>query len=181
MDDLISALKKVSAFQLTPLLDERESSEPPDAKVGIYLINLDIPAIKHEGLVFHFHGARVLPGKYVKPHYHTKGIEPYCFIAGERGEMNLGKVEDGKVQWESPHIVQPREVIVIKENQVHCFRNVGNQPFDFVFACPNEHLIDQDKEHPNGDRYFTVDLLNGVPGESHTNNRDKRKSDEANS
>lgn len=181
MDDLISGLKKVPASQLTPLLDELEFREPPDAKVGIYLIDLGLPIIKHEGLVFRFYGARVLPGKYVKPHYHTKGIEPYYFVAGEEGEMSLGKVEDGKVQWESLQIVQPQEAIVIKENQVHCFRNISKQPFDFAFACPAEHLIDHDEQHPHGDRYFTAHLVNGVPGDSRISNQDKRKSYEANS
>lgn len=163
---VIDRLREIPADRIQGLLQEKHSADP---KAGIAIVNLnEIPAVESDGFEFHFHGARVFTStpetpNFVNPHYHLKGEEPYRMISGEGGEMNLGRVVDGAVVWEDPKTVTSGEVVVVQEGQVHSLRNTGDEPFDFVFACPDNHLVDHTEENTNGDRYFTRDLPNGIP------------------
>ena len=157
-------LRAIDGADLGHRLDSLEAAEPPDAKAGIYIAPLpEIEAVDVEGQMYRFYGARVLPGSHVNPHLHKHGNEPYYFIAGTGGEMNSGRVVDGSVVWDPPKIVDVGSIETVGADQVHCFRNAGQEAFDFAFACPGEHLVDNSEEQPTGDRYFTADLPSGVP------------------
>ena len=52
---------------------------------------------------------------------------------------------------------------MLREGQVHSLRNIGQEPLDFTFACPDNHLIDNSPEKPEGDRYLTKNLPSGIP------------------
>lgn len=122
------------------------------------------------GQSYEFYGARVLGRTrdggqpYVTPHLHLRGVEPYLFQVGS-GEMNFGRVsaEGDAVVWHDPVVVQPGSKFLIDEGDVHSFRNVGDQPVDFVFSCPKSHLIDNSAQAPEGDRYIVRHLRNGIP------------------
>lgn len=163
---VVSRLKQIPTNEVQGLLDQKHSADP---KAGIAIVNLiDVTPEKNGGQDFHFHGARVFTStpetpNFVNPHYHLIGEEPYRMLSGEGGEMNLGRVVDGAVVWDTPRTVAAEDVVVVEEGQVHSLRNTGDQPFDFVFACPDAHLVDNSSEKPEGDRYFTKDLPNGIP------------------
>jgi len=57
----------------------------------------------------------------------------------------------------------PGETIVVEEGQVHCFVNLGKDAYDFSFACPKSHLIDNSEEKHEGDRCFTNELEKNLP------------------
>lgn len=162
MQLVINHLKSISHQQLSSLLDEKHAV---DSRVGIVLVSLPGEMISTTGYTYHFHGARVLTGhaNFVKPHYHKIGEEPYHILSGSNGEMNLGVVQDNRVVWKEPQEVAAGDVIVVKEREVHSLRNRGEESLDFTFACPDEHLIDHGDDHPEGDRYFTKDLEDGIP------------------
>lgn len=120
------------------------------------------------GQTFRFYGARILPAgteapNYVIPHVHQVGVEPYYIFEGTGGEMNTGRIEEGRVIWNAPRTVLPGEAIVIEEGQVHSLRNTGETDFDFAFASPDSHLVDKNPEQPKGDRVFTTNLENPLP------------------
>lgn len=151
--------------QVKPLLDAKHEADPV---AGIAIVNLEGETVSNAEQKFHFHGARVFTSglehpNFVNPHYHTKGEEPYIILSGEGGEMNLGRVIDGQVVWDAPRMVKQGDEIEVQEEQVHSLRNTGEEPLDFTFACPDEHLIDNSPEHPEGDRYIVRDLPNGIP------------------
>lgn len=167
MDQILSTLRSFSEDQIKQLLDAKHT---PDSKAGIIIVPLEVPELKNEQRqIYKFFAARVLPKSmnpqhFVNPHYHKHGEEPYLFIYGDKGEMNTGYVKDNEVIWNIPKIVVPGEIYSVKENEVHSFRNIGENPYDFAFACPSLHLVDYDLQaHPEGDRYFTKDLTNGMP------------------
>lgn len=162
MQAVINHLKSFSQQQVASLLDEKHAV---DSSAGIIIVGLPGEVISTQGYTYHFHGARVLTGhaNFVKPHFHTIGEEPYHILSGTAGEMNLGTVQDEKVVWKAPQKVTVGDFIVVQEGQVHSLRNPGEDPLDFTFACPDEHLINHDDEHPEGDRYFTLDLADGIP------------------
>lgn len=151
----------------------------PDAGIAIArLIEADspVPPIETVDGVYYFHAARVFPGdgNFVNPHWHEAGEEPYLILAGQDGEINLGRVVEGKTVWDEPRAVSQGQVIIVEEGQVHSLRNRGNEPYDFLFACPHSHLTDKTAENPTGDRQFTakfnhdtnkVDVIvpNGIP------------------
>lgn len=163
---VVNRLNQIPQESVQALLAAKHDADP---KAGIAIVNLgDIPAETAEGQEFHFHGARVFTStsetpNFVNPHYHKIGEEPYRMLSSQGGEMNLGRVVDGRVEWDSPRSVKSGEVVVVQEGQVHSLRNTGTEPFDFVFACPDNHLVDHSEENPKGDRYFTKDLPNGIP------------------
>lgn len=159
------ALQEFSHDQVKPLLDAKHEADPV---AGIVIVNLKGKVESPAGENFHFHGARVFTSSpkylnFVNPHYHTQGEERYKILSGSGGEMNLGRVENGAVVWEPPFNVKLGEEIKVQENQVHSLRNTGKKPLDFTFACPDEHLIDNSPEHPEGDRYIVRNLPNGIP------------------
>lgn len=158
---VIDRLKSIPHDVVGPLLDTKHGVDP---SAGIVLVNLDVSPVSANGFEFHFHGARVLTGEgnFVKPHYHEKGEEPYHILKG-KGEMNLGEADNDEVKWKSPKEVMPGDVIEVQEHEVHSLRNPGETPLDFTFACPDEHLVDNSPEHPEGDRFFTMDLQHGTP------------------
>jgi len=162
---VIDQLKTWTHDRVSPLLDTKQI----DSKAGIIVArNMGDETETPDGL-YHYHAARVLPddpkfpNNYVNPHFHKIGEEPYVILKGNEGEMNLGKVIDGKVVWDQPRSVREGETVLVQEGQVHSLRNTGKEPLDFVFACPESHLTDNTPEDPTGDRYFTMDLPNGIP------------------
>ncbi len=159
-------LLKITHEEVEPLLDEKHTADPV---AGIAIVNLPhIEVETAEGLKYHFHAARVFTSSpttpnFVNPHYHLIGEEPYHILSGNNGEMNLGRLVDGEVIWEEPKTVKTADFINVQEGQVHSLRNTGDTPLDFTFACPDEHLIDNSPEHPEGDRYVVKDFPNGIP------------------
>ena len=161
-------LLKISLNEVKPFLDAKHSADPV---VGIVIV--DLPELEIEGssgFIYHFHAARIFTSSnetpnFVNPHYHMKGEEPYHILAGDKGEMNIGKVVDGKVLWQEPKIIKTGDLIEVQEGEVHSLRNLGLTPLDFTFACPDEHLIDHSSEQPEGDRYLTKNLQDGFPSQ----------------
>lgn len=160
---VLDHLKNISHDKVTPLLDTRHAIDP---SAGIVLVNVPDQGVvmSDSGYEYHFYGARVLTGvtNFVRPHYHKHGEEPYRILAGE-GEMNIGTVQGEKVVWNQPLKVKAGDEVIVQENEVHTLRNKGHVMLDIAIACPKEHLIDHDAKHPEGDRYFTKDLTDGMP------------------
>ncbi|MFI5265192.1 MAG: hypothetical protein ACHQT7_00420 [Candidatus Levyibacteriota bacterium] len=163
---VVNRLRLIPGAEIQAMLDTKHGADP---LAGIAIVNLtDMAPEISGGQKFHFHGARVFTStpetpNFVNPHYHLIGEEPYRMLSSRGGEMNLGRVVDGKVVWDAPKAVETEEVVVVGEGQVHSLRNTGTEPFDFLFACPDSHLVDHSEEKPEGDRYFTKDLPNGIP------------------
>ncbi len=99
----------------------------------------------------------------ITPHYHKKGCDFVLFL--KPTELNLGTLTaDGKgVEWKAPAIVKEGDELQIDERQVHSWRAVEGSESDFLFYCPNEHLVDYSPERPEGDRYIVKALQNGTP------------------
>jgi len=71
-------------------LDELARRSEVDASAGIYLKQLeDVEAIEYGGQQFYFYIARVMPGKFVNAHLHKNGVEPYYFLSGDNGQLNI--------------------------------------------------------------------------------------------
>lgn len=168
---IVDKLGTVSNEITGPLLDAKlRDAQTVDPLAGIVIVNLTEmgTVTSPAGQEYHFYAARILTSNpktpnFVNPHYHLNGEEPYHIITGDNGEMNLGVVKDGKVEWREPRKVVAGDGIEVQEGEVHSLRNNGEEPMDFAFSCPKEHLIDQGENHPEGDRYFTKDLPNGIP------------------
>lgn len=169
---VIDRLKELDPGMIKDALDKMHS---PDQKAGIIIAHLDdISPIETPDGLYKFHAARVLTEgnpetpNYVNPHWHEDGEEPYLIIAGSEMEINLGRVSidnDGNksVLWDEPKLLKKGDVVIVEEGQVHSLRNTGKELVDFIFACPKSHLEDHTEENPDGDRYFTKDLPNGIP------------------
>jgi len=163
---LIEGLRSLDPHQVKAELDRQSAVDP---SVGIIIAPLtDMEATAVNGQAFRYYGARILGGhpedpRYVRPHVHQQGQEPYLILDGTSGEMNTGRIIDEGVAWDDPRDVSPGEVIVIEEGQVHSLANKGEAPFDFVFASPDSHLQDQTLENQAGDRMFTDHLDNPLP------------------
>lgn len=163
---VIDRLRTIPHEQIKPLLDAKHEADPV---AGIAIANLtDIEAVVTDKGEYHFHAARVFTSSpeapnFVNPHYHLIGEEPYEILSGDNGEMNLGWVKDGQVVWDDPRKVVAGDGVEVQEGQVHSLRNNGNEPMDFTFACPDNHLVDNSEDKPEGDRYLTRDLPNGIP------------------
>ncbi|OFZ55137.1 MAG: hypothetical protein A3D92_08045 [Bacteroidetes bacterium RIFCSPHIGHO2_02_FULL_44_7] len=164
-EPLLTQLRQISAEEVRKILDEKTI----DPAVGIVVAKFDKPPFEFEGQIYSVYAARVRAKKksgvqpYVTPHLHEKGSEPYKFLSND-GEMNFGKVEGRGVKWLPPLVVSNGQEIVIKQGEVHSFRNNGIGDADFVFACPDSHLQDYDKkERPNGDRFIVKGLKGGTP------------------
>lgn len=163
---VVDRLKSLTQERIKPLLDAKHEADPV---AGIAIANLtDVEPVETDKGIYHFHAARVFTStpetpNFVNPHYHMIGEEPYNILSSDGGEMNLGYVRDGKVEWDAPRAVSTGEIINVKEGQVHSLRNTGNEALDFTFACPDNHLVDNSSEKPEGDRYLTKDLPSGIP------------------
>lgn len=173
---VVDRMRQIDPSIATLALDENHDKDP---NAGIAIAHLEQCGIEPidtvDGLYF-FHAARVFPGEgnFVNPHWHEHGEEPYLIIAGQDGEINLGRIVNGVVVWDEPRSVKAGDVIIVEEWQVHSLRNKGDKPYDFLFACPHSHLADKTEQNPKGDRQFsaikrpgenTVDVYvpNGVP------------------
>jgi mannose-6-phosphate isomerase-like protein (cupin superfamily) len=172
IQNVVDQLNKISHDAVRNLLDAKlQDAQAVDPKAGIVITPLtDIQPLRSEiGQEYSFYAARVLPANpenpnYVNPHYHLHGDEPYRFLAGTNGEMNTGRVRNNEVVWNISRTVQPNDTFEVQEGEVHSFRNLGKEPYDFTFACPPSHLEDYDQQKaPDGDRYFTKNMKKGIP------------------
>lgn len=167
INPIVERMAQMSHADIAPFLDAKAAVDPQAGIIIAPLTEID-PMIGPLDQEYDFYAARVLPPSkdnpnFVNPHVHFRGSEPYAFKSGTDGEMNIGRVAEGQVVWEDPKKVGPGDTVNIQEGQVHSFRNNGEGPADFTFACPKEHLIDKNGEHPEGDRQFTKGLKNGIP------------------
>lgn len=167
---IVDKLNSISHTLVGPLLDEKlkELRTNVDPVAGIAIVDLAGEVTSEAGYKYHFHGARVMTSNpetpnFVNPHYHNLGEEPYHILAGDNGEMNLGRVVNGEVVWNEPYTVKAGDDVEVQEGEVHSLRNKGETPLDFTFACPDNHLVDHSEEKPDGNRYLTRDLPNGIP------------------
>lgn len=161
---VVGQLKSVDPQALKSALDEKHQADPI---AGIAIVSLEGSIATDKG-EYHLHGARVFTSSpehpnFVNPHYHKIGVEPYVIFDGNDGEINLGRVEGGQVVWDEPKQVKSGDTIIVQEGQVHSLRNNGEADLDFVFSCPDNHLVDHSEEKPEGDRYLTRELPNGIP------------------
>lgn len=160
IQSVIDKLHTLTHEIVKPYLDAQHDADPAAGIAIVHLKDKGIiePVKAEDGQVYHFHLARIFPGaqNFVNPHYHLKGEEPYEILAGDNGEMNIGRVVDGKVEWKDPRQVKAGDKVNVKEGDVHSLRNNSDVPLDFVFACPDNHLNEID-------RFFTADLPNGIP------------------
>ncbi len=159
---VISAMRAISPVVVTAALDAVQSRDP---EAGILIAKLEETPVSAGKQLYHFYVARVLgidEGQhYVTPHLHLIGDEAYRFIEG-RGEMYIGMLINGDdVTWLKPIKTSEDAEYVIREGEAHCLRNLGNEPLDFIFACPESHLKDASPQ--GGDRYIVKDYKNGVP------------------
>ena len=129
-----------------------EQRKAPDPTVGIYIYKLVVRPVRFiDGQIYMFYAARVEPGKWVKPHFHMNGPEPYVIWHG-LGEMNTRLWnDDSGLRWLPPESLNVGQQFIVREGYVHCMRNVGDVNLDFGFVCPLDHLND-------ADRFMTPDL-----------------------
>lgn len=168
---VVDKLNNIPHSKVGLLLDKKLNSiRAVDPIAGIAIVNLEDEGTitSDAGYEYHFHGARVMTSNpetpnFVNPHYHLKGEEPYHILGGDNGEMNLGRVINGAVVWNEPYTVKAGDKVEVQEGEVHSLRNNGDTPLDFTFACPKNHLQDHSEQNPDGDRYLTKDLPNGIP------------------
>ena len=138
-------MRGVDSATLTAALDKAQAEKPMDP-AGIYVAPLGLDPIEVEGHEYSFYGARVLPGKAVKGHWHGTGAEPYAGFTAP-GLMYFGWLaECGEVVWaDHPSEVKREEEFTIWERVAHSFFNPGGTAIDFKFACPAAHLNDTDR------------------------------------
>jgi mannose-6-phosphate isomerase-like protein (cupin superfamily) len=93
--------------------------------------------------------AEIAEHKWVKPHYHQKGVEIYHILEG-RGLMKIGRVEgQNQVAWESEFPVEKGDCFSIPEKTVHQLANTGTARLCVLFICSPTHL--------STDRFFVGD------------------------
>ncbi len=68
----------------------------------------------------------VAPGGFTPRHVHA--YEHEVFVLEGRGEVWEGDV---------PHPLRPGDVVLVKPEEVHQFRNTGDQPLKFLCLIPN--------------------------------------------
>ncbi len=143
MRQIIGILAKIPHSQVKSLLDKETKVDDGE---GTIVVLLEKPPINGDyNQQYYFYAGRVMPGKWVNPHYHVYGLEPYRFLSGT-GEMNIGAVVGGRpVLWGGPTPIHPNDVIRVYASNAHSFRNTSDVPVDFVFACPKDHLSDVDR------------------------------------
>ncbi len=168
---VLDRLRSINPGEAKARLDaEQKERHRVDPQAGIIIVHLpDEPVNTEDGLEYRFHLARILPAQsgqqnFVTPHLHKIGGEPYRYLGGSDGEMNTGRVEGDRVEWNDPEHAVPGAEVMVKEGEVHSLRNKGGDYYDFAFACPNAHLEDNDPvARPTGDRYIVKDMPGGIP------------------
>ena len=158
---------------LSGITQEEFESAMGDSKmepsVGLQVGALSKTPESFEGFEYKYAAARIIShtseGKRpsIKPHYHKQGFDFVVFR--KQTEVTLGKLSDDKkfVIWEKPYSADEGEKLRLDPGTVHTWRAVEGGESDFVFCCPDEHLIDHSNEKPNGDRYLTTGLENAEP------------------
>jgi len=71
----------------------------------------------------------VAPGGHTPKHFHD--YEHEIFVLEGRGEVLEG---------DSPHTLGPGDVVLVKPNEIHQFRNTGQAPLKFLCLIPNSAL-----------------------------------------
>lgn len=173
-DDDNTQVDEAKLAKITADLNKQHEKNP---EAGIAIIDLEGIEVETEDGKYHFHAARVFEStegnpSFVNPHKHKKGEEPYLIIAGQDGEINLGREVEEEVEgvikrvviWDGPRRVKAGEIIIVEEEQVHSLRNTSGEPMDFIFACPDSHLVDNSAMRPDGDRYLVAKLLPKTDG-----------------
>jgi mannose-6-phosphate isomerase-like protein (cupin superfamily) len=110
-----------------------------DVKAGIKLIKLT--GDKNTSV----YAAEIPASTTLNPHYHERGIEIYQILEGE-GIMQIGDMQNGKVNWNTKLEVKQGDCFSIYESKIHQIGNVSEKPLIAVFTCPESHLGD--------DRFF---------------------------
>ena len=85
--------------------------------------------------------AEIAEHKWVKPHYHQKGVEIYHILDG-RGLMKIGR--GGRAESRSPGSlefpVEKGDCFSIPEKTVHQLANTGTARLCAMFICSPTHL-----------------------------------------
>ena len=115
---------------------------PPDEKAGI-----KVDRLTGDDNVSVF-VAEIAEKKWVKPHYHQKGVEIYQILDG-RGLMKIGTGGPEKIIWESEFPVEKGDCFSIPEKTVHQLVNTGTARLCALFICSPTHL--------STDRFFVGD------------------------
>lgn len=163
IDEVIAKMQQGEPKIAMQMLDAAQEKGRKDPMAGIFIAPLSIVPALVDDQYYQLSGARVLgisAGQpFVTPHYHLVGDEPYYFLDGI-GEMNIGRLSESgdAVLWQTPKTILPGETFVIRPGDVHSFRNLGEEPANFVFACPESHLVTNGRDHPSGDRYLVSNL-----------------------
>lgn len=150
-----------SAFQKTEV----------DPAVGLAISKLEVDPLEFEKSIYHGSAARIISQTSsgqrpcITPHYHKVGYDFVVFL--KPTELHLGTLtsDDKGVEWSEPTTTNPGDELRLGVGQVHTWRSVEGSDSDFLFYCPDGHLIDYTLERPEGDRYIVKDLINGIPPE----------------
>ncbi len=175
MRPMLDEMRNIPSQEVEQALDRVQKAKESDPGAGIFITKLNRPQMEVGGQKYDFYGARVLAKTmqgaqpFVTPHLHKHGTEPYYFNKGT-GEMNFGRVVEASakgqkqhVAWNPPVSVTKGDEFLIEEGQVHSFRNLAEEPVDFIFACPESHLRDNSLDESTGDRYIVRDWPGGIP------------------
>jgi mannose-6-phosphate isomerase-like protein (cupin superfamily) len=154
MDNLLNRLENISFEEVKSLGDEAVI----DPSVGVSLSKLPLDPVSVDGLDFYFFAVKVNPGIQLKPHYHSKGVEPYYIPEGASEENVATMYLKGQNDTDfSDNKLKPGQIKVVGEGQVHSIKNTGESPFYFVVSCPKAHLCDagaKTEDGDDGDRHF---------------------------
>lgn len=94
---------------------------------------------------FSLYAGQILPGTWLKPHYHTTGIEIYQILEGS-GVMKIGTRTGDSVAWEEERSANAGDCFTILEGKVHQLGNMTARRLIACFTCSPSHLGD--------DRFF---------------------------
>ena len=83
--------------------------------------------------------AELKPSRNLAPHYHKAGSEIYHVLSGN-GVIELGKLSDNKIKWESSHALHPGDAIMVDAYVVHQLKNMSEEVLHLVFITPKAHL-----------------------------------------
>lgn len=105
-----------------------------DPTVGIKRVPLVGDSILMMGV------AELQPGRKVKAHSHSKGVEIFHIIKGE-GEICTGFQEDETVIWNNPIKIKGGDVFSIEPGVIHQLSNASyKQSLFLMFSCPLSHI-----------------------------------------
>ncbi|MGV8964236.1 MAG: cupin domain-containing protein [Candidatus Saccharimonadaceae bacterium] len=84
--------------------------------------------------------AELQPGRKVKPHIHSKGIELFHILKGE-GKIHTGFQEEETVIWNDPIKIKGGDIFSIEPGVIHQLSNSSDkQSLFLIFSCPLSHL-----------------------------------------